>query len=165
MKEFVKQFGIDWRLLVSQAVNFFVLLTILWYVLYKPLLSILAARKRRIEEGLIRADEAEKRLGEVQEIAKEKIGNAEKQAITILRSAEEAAKMREASLLESAREKGEVLLRQAVGSIEAEREKMRREVYEEAAALVRGAVAKIVEIKPNEIDAALVEKAVKKLAA
>lgn len=165
MSEFVKQFGIDWRLLVSQAVNFFLLLAVLWYVLYKPLLSLLAARKRRIEEGLLKADEAERRLGEVQEIAKEQIGSAEKQALEILRSAEEAAKIRDASLLGITREKGEVLLRQAVGSIEAEREKMRREVYEEAAALVRGAVAKTVEMKPDEIDAALVEKAIKTLTA
>lgn len=165
MSEFIRQFGIDWRLLVSQAVNFFLLLAVLWYVLYKPLLTLLAVRKKRIEEGLAKAEEAEKRLGEVQEIAKETISNAEKQALGILQSAEEAAKIRDAALLESAHEKGEVLLRQAVGSIEAEREKMRREVYEEATVLVRGAVAKTVGMKPNEIDAALVEKALKTVTA
>ncbi|KAF0092758.1 MAG: hypothetical protein FD128_2819, partial [Hyphomonadaceae bacterium] len=29
MEEFIKQFGIDWRLLVSQAVNFLIVLTVL----------------------------------------------------------------------------------------------------------------------------------------
>ena len=76
MSQLFSQLGIDWHLLLSQAVNFLLLLAILRFVVYKPLLTLLHKRRERIEEGLTKADEADKRLGEVDRIGKEKIREA-----------------------------------------------------------------------------------------
>ena len=72
MQQLFAQLGIDWHLLLSQAVNFFLLLVVLRLFVYTPLLKLLHDRRARIEEGLTKADEADKRLVEVEEIGKGK---------------------------------------------------------------------------------------------
>lgn len=65
MGDLFAAFGINWKLLVIQAVNFGVLLTALWYFLYTPVLTMIDERKKKIAEGVRNADEAEKRLRDV----------------------------------------------------------------------------------------------------
>ena len=65
MAELAEQLGLDWKLLLSQAVNFLLLLFLLRKFAYLPLLKILKERRARIEEGLAKATEADKRLLEV----------------------------------------------------------------------------------------------------
>lgn len=160
MAEFARQFGIDGRLLASQAVNFFIVLVVLRLFVYKPVAALLRERKTRIEEGLTKAEEADRRLVEVQEVVKDRVHEAERGASALVRAAETRAKEREAVLLESSRQKGEVLLREAVQSIEAERQKARDEVRKEAHELVRAALAKTVDLDPDAIDRVLVQKAI-----
>ena len=50
--------GISWQLLLSQIVNFGLLMVILQQLLYKPVLNMLEQRKQRIAEGLEQADKA-----------------------------------------------------------------------------------------------------------
>lgn len=47
--------GVDGPLLLVQAINFFLLLGLLWWLLYQPLLGLLAARRQTIAEGLAAA--------------------------------------------------------------------------------------------------------------
>ena len=64
MAELLSQLGIDGKLLLSQGVNFGIVLAVLTYFIYKPLVKILNERKTKIEFGLKGAAEAEIR-GEV----------------------------------------------------------------------------------------------------
>ena len=41
MEQLFEAFGIDWKLLLAQAINFGVLFLVLSYLLYKPVLSTL----------------------------------------------------------------------------------------------------------------------------
>lgn len=159
MEEFARQFGLDGHLLASQAVNFFIVLVVLRLFVYKPVATLLRERKTRIEEGLTKAEEADRRLVEVQEIVKDRVQEAERGASALVRAAETRAKEREAVLLESSRQKGEVLLREAVQSIEMERQKARDEVHREAQELMRAALAKTVDMNPDAIDKTLIQKA------
>lgn len=52
------QLGISWGLLVSQIVNFLLLVVILRLVLYKPVLNMLAQRKERIAQSMKDAERA-----------------------------------------------------------------------------------------------------------
>ncbi len=160
MQEFLTQFGIDWRLLISQAVNFAVVLALLRMFVYKPVANILRERRLRVEQGIAKAEEADKRLEDVQEMAREQMKEAEARATALLREVDEKAKKREAVLLESSRRKGEVLLQEAGRSVEAERAKARAELEREAKHLVRAAVARIAEMEPEKFDDALLEKAI-----
>jgi N utilization substance protein A len=52
MEQLFTTFGVNWKLLVIQAVNFTVLLTALSYFLYRPLMKVLDDRKATIAKEL-----------------------------------------------------------------------------------------------------------------
>lgn len=165
MSQLLGQLGIDWRLLLSQAVNFFLLLLILRIFVYKPLMKLLHDRRARIEEGLTKADEADRRLSEVEEIGKGKIKRAETEALGILKRTESEARELEAKLLAEIKRKEAEELASVESALRAKEEASRREVEKEAAALVRRAIVRTVELAPEQVDDALVARAVKEMKA
>lgn len=62
MQEILHAFGIDWRLIVIQIFNFGLLLAVLWYFLYTPVLKLLAEREAKITKGVEDAENAAKAL-------------------------------------------------------------------------------------------------------
>lgn len=85
------QLGINGPFLITQIVNFLVLVWLLHRFAYKPVLNMLAERRRRIEEGLRAADLAreeaarqraalEKQLEEERRRAQERIAEAARQS-------------------------------------------------------------------------------------
>jgi F-type H+-transporting ATPase subunit b len=163
MQQLFGQLGIDWHLLLSQAVNFFLLLIVLRLFVYKPLLKLLHDRQTRIEEGLTKADEADKRLLEVEEIGKGKIKAAEVEAVGILRKTENEARELEAKLLAEAKRKEAAELANQGAMLRAQEEDSRRTMEKEAAAMVKRAIARTVELSPDKIDDALIARAVKEM--
>ncbi len=62
MQEILHAFGIDWRLIVIQIFNFSIMVGVLWYFLYTPVLKLLSEREAKIKKGISDAEEAEKAL-------------------------------------------------------------------------------------------------------
>ena len=89
----IGQLGIDWKLFLSQVVNFFILLIVLSFFVYKPLLNVIKERNKKIKEGLDKAEEADVRLKNIDNIGKEKIKEAEQQSINIIKDTEQKAKV------------------------------------------------------------------------
>lgn len=160
MSEFVNQLGIDWRLLLSQAVNFFLLLIVLRLFVYKPLLALMRERKSKIEEGLAKAEEAGRRLDEINIIGKEKIKEAEEEGLRIIRKTEKDAKDLEIILLSQAKEKETALLKNADLIAKAKQEEAREAARQEAVAFVKSAIIKTVEFSPDKVDEELIKRAV-----
>lgn len=163
MGEFARQFGIDGKLLLSQAVNFFLLLIILRAFVYKPVLSMLRARRERIETGLRMAREAEEKFSAAEEDVKEKMKGALRQAVAVIEKAEEDAKEKEAKLLAEAERKKERLMNDAKIALLGEEEKMREAFGREARGLLRIALEKAVGASPEKIDEALIMRAAEEL--
>ena len=161
MQQLLTQLGIDWRLLISQMVNFGLLLLVLWYVAYKPLLKLLRDRRDKIAWGVEKAEEADRRLHEVDQIGKHKIKEAEVAAMGILKKTESDAKLLEERLLAEARRKEAEEMKNAEAILRAKGEESRRAIQKEAAALVRQAIVRTVELAPNQIDDALIQRAVR----
>lgn len=78
--EIFHTFGIDWRLLLIQAVNFGVLMLALWAFLYKPLLKLLDERRSKIEKGVRDAEEADAKLKSASEEKRAMLVAATKEA-------------------------------------------------------------------------------------
>jgi F-type H+-transporting ATPase subunit b len=146
--------------LISQMVNFALLLVVLRIFVYKPVLKLLRDRREKIEGGLAKAEEAERRLHEVDEIGKGKIREAETEAIGILKRTEQEAKSLEEKLMAEAKQREEAAAANAAARLHSEEEAARREMEKEAAAFVRRAIVKTVELSPEKIDDALIAKAV-----
>src|SRR3989344_5019452 len=91
--EFFDQIGLDWKLFLSQAVNFFILLSVLWAFVYKPVIKIIKERNEKIKTGLQKAEQADVRLKEIDSMGKEKIKKAESESIEIIKATENRAKI------------------------------------------------------------------------
>jgi len=58
MDQIIHTFGIDWRLIAIQIFNFLLLLALLSYFLYTPVLRMLDERKKLIAKGVADANDA-----------------------------------------------------------------------------------------------------------
>ncbi len=163
MQQLFSQLGIDWRLLLSQAVNFFIVLIVLRLVAYRPLVQLLHERRARIEEGLTKAEEADRRLAESTKVGHEKIKEAEAQAIALLKQTEDESRVLEEKLLAEAKRKEADELANAAARLRAQEEASQRAAEKDAVALVRRAIAKTVELSPEQIDDALIGRAIKEM--
>ncbi len=155
----LEQLGINWQLLLSQAVNFSILLIVLTFFVYKPLLAVMKKRSQRIKEGLEKADEADLRLKEVDLIAKEHLKKADREAVEIIRSAE----VRAENLHHSLQKKAEDHHAQVMAQMEVIRQRRQEEVtnliFGQALELVKKALVKTVKLDPKHVDEALIKQA------
>lgn len=156
----IGQLGIDWKLLASQAVNFFILLLILRAFVFKPLLAAIKKRNEKINNGLEKAKEADIRLREVDSVAKNRLKKAEAESMAIIKNTEERAKQLEESLKAKVQERQKKLAERIELNAKMQLEESRQNVLKEAAELVKKVIAKTVELKPEIIDDALVSKAI-----
>jgi F-type H+-transporting ATPase subunit b len=58
MEDIIHAFGVDTRLIIIQIVNFLVLMTVLGYFLYTPILNLLRDRAEKIAKGIADAEAA-----------------------------------------------------------------------------------------------------------
>jgi len=113
MEEIVRVFGINWKLLLIQGVNFGLLLLILWRFLYRPLIQMISKRQEVISKGVEDANKAEERLDEINEEKESIITSATSEGEEIVQKAVESAKKRETELLKEANAKGERVISDA----------------------------------------------------
>lgn len=164
MSELIKHFGIDWKLLLAQVVNFFILLFILKKFAYGPILRMLKKRREEIEKGLKFTKDAEVRLEQIGEEKEAVLKEARGEALNIVSQAENTAKIRKDEIAKEAAKKSEAIVLEAKRVIAEEKAKMGEDVYKEAGELVRLAVAKVLGRTPaEERDEILIKEALKEL--
>ncbi len=163
MDGIIEQLGINWKLFLSQAVNFFILLIVLRAFVYKPLLVVIKERNKKIKEGLEKAEEAGIRLKEIDALAKERLKKADIASMNIIKETEQKAKQLEQALQKKAEEKQKELMRQIQLDYEKQQEESKKMVVKEAAELVKKFIVKTVELKPDYIDNAFIKKAVSEM--
>lgn len=149
--EALANLGIDWKLLLAQAVNFLVLLFILRRYAYRPMLEFLEKRSDRIEQGLRDAEAAQAKLAGMEEQEKKTLLAARDEARSIVDAAEASAKKRDALRLAETEAKTRQFLEEARMKIEEEKRKILIEARQEIAAVVALSVEKVLKEK---VDAA-----------
>ena len=157
--ELLFQLGINWKLFLSQAFNFFILLTVLTFCVYKPLMKVMKDRTKKIEDGLQKAQEADTRLKEVDVIAKSKIKEAEGKSIEIIKLTAQKAKLMDQDFQEKAEEKQKQIAKEMEKMQKKQKEEAERMVLENAVSLVKDLLSKTVELNPKDIDDKLIKKA------
>jgi len=154
------QLGINWKLFLSQAVNFFILLLVLHKFVYKPLLKVIQKRNETIAEGIRKAEQADVRLKEIDHLGAEKLKSAEQEAVSIIHATQEKAKSMDAKMQKEMEEKQKNILAQIEKSKELSMQESQKQVVKEASELVKKFLIKTVGLKPDAIDGALIKKAV-----
>ncbi len=82
MENIFQEFGINWYLVLAQAINFLVILYLLKRYVYKPVFNILKKREEMVKKGI---DDAK--------IAKETLEKAEEERRKIIKDARDDAKL------------------------------------------------------------------------
>lgn len=143
MQEILTTFGIDWRLIVIQIFNFALLLALLWYFLYKPVLAMLDARKEKIEQGVRDAEAAGEKLAVAEEEKAQILKAAHGSAEEVLARAKTAATEKGAEVLADAAQKSERVLADAALKAREIEERARKESENEIARMAILAAEKI----------------------
>ena len=159
MQELFQSLGINWKLLLSQGVNFLILLAVLTALLWRPLLKAMEERKKKIEFGVKLGEEAEKKLNEIDDLKKEKLIEADLHSQSLIREAEKEAGARSNKMVEDAKVKGDSLLREATEAAELSKKESFLELEKESKEILRSALKKIVNLNPKEIEAKLFDQA------
>lgn len=106
-------FGIDWHLLLIQAVNFGVLLLVLTYFLYKPILRIIDERREKVTEAVRTAELASRTLDDAKKESDELVGTAAREAESMVAAARSRADEKGNEIVKQAEERAQSVLREA----------------------------------------------------
>ncbi len=124
MEQIISVFGIDWKLILIQAVNFGLLLFVLHRFLYKPVFAVIDARREKIERSVKNALRAEEELGKAEAERIHILREARVNGDALIEGAKKSALGEEHVIIKDAHRKAEYLLRDAERRIEREREEM-----------------------------------------
>ena len=139
MSDLFAAFGIDWRLLVINLINFGLLLAALWYFLYEPLTSMLETRRRKMAQGVADAEEAKRQLSEIEGSRAEMLAKAGSEADEVIASARVAAQQKGQEIASASEASAQALLKDAEAqAIELKREAIEQSKQEVAKLIVLG---------------------------
>lgn len=141
----MEKLGIEPSLLLAQIINFSIIVVVLTKFLYKPILAMLAKRKKEIEEGLAITEALrieEEKLG----VRKEKLlHEARKEARVILEDAKIQGKDLEKEIIAGAHREAQEIIekakREAIATHESLSGNIRKEAVLLAAAMARRLIA------------------------
>lgn len=136
--------GVNLPGLVAQLINFGILLLILRLFLFGPLTRLLDERKRRIQEGLSRAEAAAEQASASQEEAQRVIEEARTEGRELVASAQENAARLRQELEERARADADQIVERARQEIGAERDQAITQLRQEFTELAMSAAERVI---------------------
>ena len=137
--------GVNIWTLAAQVVNFLILLLLLYFFAYKPVLNMLDERSRKIKDSMEEVQKVKEQAAQTEEEFKKKIEAASKQGQEVIaramRTGEEA---RQRAQVE-AKQEAQVLVDKARVEIQRERNETIGELWQEFADLTIVAAEKVIE--------------------
>lgn len=142
--EIFEKLGINGALLISQTVNFVLLIILLKKFAYGPVLKMLNDRAEKIAQSLQDAERIEAELKNTEETKVKEIRKAKEDAADIVKKAHEAAAANEQKAIEETRKKTQDIVQRAKEEIQDEKEKSVREAKDEITGLAIQIAEKII---------------------
>ncbi len=122
--EILQTLGIDAGMLVAQAINFGILLGVLSWLLYKPVLRVIDERRARIQKSVDHAKKLEREVVETEKERKKRIKEMDDQAKEFLAQTKKQAEGMKKEILDSAKVEVTHLLEKGRKQLEDERRKL-----------------------------------------
>jgi F-type H+-transporting ATPase subunit b len=136
--------GINPGYLISQVVNFALLLILLRMVLYRPILDMLDKRKKRIQQDLDDADSAKKEADRIQAEYQTKMDEVRKEGQeTVSQAVQQGEKLKEEILAQARQEAAEIIAK-GQAELEYERKQAMGEMRGQVVDLAIQAASKVV---------------------
>lgn len=130
------KFGVEWKLLIAQIINFVLVVFLLHRFAFKPVLKTLADRQKKIADGLQYTEEMEQKLKEAEKTYADKMKDAEHAAKELIDAARAQAKNYTEHQAQEAIAKAENMIKKAEEAIALEQKQMLFDVRKEVAQLV-----------------------------
>ncbi|MFT5849838.1 MAG: F-type H+-transporting ATPase subunit b [Patiriisocius sp.] len=143
MDQLIQAFGIDVKLIIIQLLNFGILLGLLVYFLYKPLLKVLAAREEKIAQGIKDAESAAAAKATADEEKKGILSMAHKNAEEVGAKAKNYADEKAGEIAAEAQTKAESIIKNAEAKSVEMKEQARKDSEAEIAKLAVLAAEKV----------------------
>lgn len=155
MNEVLKSFGIEWKLLLWQAVNFGILFALLRRFFYAPVRRILRERQSKIVESINKADALEKKSRKLEQEFKQKMTSERKEIEEIhTRILLEQEKMKK-EMRKQAEQEAARMLDETRKAAKHEREEILKSLEDDVRALVVSLASQVLE---REVDASVEKK-------
>ncbi len=138
------EIGISWQGLLAQIVNFIILLTLLYFLGYKPIRSMMDKRSERIKEGLDKTELVEQAAGRAEQEVQRRLEKARKEGQGILAQATEIGERLKAEAREEARKEAEALIQKARAEFAMERDEVIDRLRQEFANLAILAAERVI---------------------
>jgi F-type H+-transporting ATPase subunit b len=113
MEDIINAFGIDARLIVIQIVNFTILMGILGYFLYTPILNLLREREEKIAKGIKDAEDAARAKADADVAKQAVLTAAHDEARDISTRAKVSADEKVSAMVNDAEEKANAIVKNA----------------------------------------------------
>ncbi len=155
METFVQKFGIDWKLMIAQLINFGIIFFVLRAFVYKPVLKLLDKRRVKIEEGLTFAEKAKNELASIETLKSEELNKAQKKGIEMVKEAEVSATRVRDEIVAGGEVERQKLISMGKALLAEQKNRMEKGVYDQAVTLVEAALEKVLgkkEFKNEERD-------------
>jgi len=141
----LSELGINLPTLLTQVITFIILLVILRFVAYKPLMRMLDERSRRIKESMEQAESIKEQSACAEEEVKKQLGEASREGQERISRAVRAGEEVKQKAQEEARQEAEALINRARTEIQRERDEAIGEVRREFADLTILAAGKVID--------------------
>lgn len=162
--QFFQAFGIDWKTVLAQLLNFGILLFILYKIGYKPLMVFVEERTARIEKGVSDAKQAAAALENAKEEQNHLLAQARKEASALIEAARSKAIEQGDALVAKAKQDVAAVVAQGKKAIESERQKMLDEVKKDVIEMVMQSTEKVLAGAIDEnVDASWLKKQLAKV--
>lgn len=159
MDELIQNFHIDWHLLTAQIINFVIVIAVLWFFALKPLVKKMNERTKYVEKSLTDAKQVEENLAKVEEMQKEKMADATREAERIIKDAKKRIEDQKQLSLDKTKKETAKIIVEAKEQINIEKEKTTKEIKKNISELIVVVMEKIL---GESIDSVTQEKLVKK---
>lgn len=154
-------FGVDYKLLIANFVNFGILLFVLYKIGYKPMLKFINDRTKTIEDGLKNAALAKQNIAEATQQQQAMLTTARQEAQSIVVAANDQAIKQSQLLIEKSKLEAKKVIDQAKLNIRQEHDQMMQQAKAELTDLVLLATEKVLQQKLDQsADEALLKKVV-----
>lgn len=148
--DLLDKLGINPILLITQIINFLILLFVLKKFLYKPILEMLEKRRNKIEDSLKKSEEITKKYQEVENFQKEELHKIQARSQEMLTQVKDRAEKMKAEIVKKSEDEAAEILEKTKREIQSEKEKMLVEARKEISDVAVAAVGKVLE---NQLDA------------
>lgn len=124
MEQIITVFGVNWKLFLIQAVNFGLLLALLYRYLYRPVLGMIDTRREKVENAIRKAEQMERDFGEAELEKARLVREATLKGDELIEAAKKHAEAEEHNILKEAHRKAVHLINEAERRLERERQDM-----------------------------------------